>query len=67
MRYPAALSRRSGAAARTTTKQPRDPDFLRNAYADIPAAVQALRQYSMPIRYARARCPAHVGAHAGYN
>ena len=30
-------------------------DFLRNAYADIPAVVEALRQYWMPIRYARAR------------
>lgn len=30
-------------------------EFLRNAYADIPAAVEALRQYWMPIRYARAR------------
>lgn len=29
-------------------------DFLRNAYADIPAAVDAMRQYWMPIRYARA-------------
>ncbi|MBB4399190.1 YecA family protein [Bradyrhizobium sp. ERR14] len=29
--------------------------FLRNAHADIPAAVEALRQYWMPIRYARAR------------
>jgi len=29
--------------------------FLRNAYADIPAVVEALRQYWMPIRYARAR------------
>jgi len=29
-------------------------DFLRNAYADIPAAVEAMRQYWMPIRYARA-------------
>ena len=28
---------------------------LRNAYADIPAGVEALRQYWMPIRYARAR------------
>jgi uncharacterized protein len=27
----------------------------RNAHADIPAAVEALRQYWMPIRYARAR------------
>ena len=30
-------------------------DFLRNAYADIPAAVEATRQHWMPIRYARAR------------
>lgn len=30
-------------------------DFLSNAYADIPAAVEAVRQYWMPIRYARAR------------
>jgi len=30
-------------------------NFLRNAYADIPAAVEALRQYWMPIRYPRAR------------
>jgi len=30
-------------------------DFLRNAYADIPAVVEALRQYWMPIRYACAR------------
>jgi len=30
-------------------------DFLRNAYADIPAVVEALRQYWMLIRYARAR------------
>ncbi|MCK1713864.1 MULTISPECIES: YecA family protein [unclassified Bradyrhizobium] len=30
-------------------------DFLRNASADIPAAVEALRQYWMPTRYARAR------------
>jgi uncharacterized protein len=30
-------------------------DFLRNAYADIPAAVEAIRQYWMPIRYARRR------------
>jgi uncharacterized protein len=29
-------------------------DFLRNAYADIPTAVEAMRQYWMPIRYARA-------------
>ncbi|WP_338075757.1 YecA family protein [Bradyrhizobium septentrionale] len=30
-------------------------DFLRNAYADIPAVVEAMRQYWMPIRYPRAR------------
>lgn len=30
-------------------------DFLRNAHLDIPAAVEALRQYWMPIRYARDR------------
>jgi uncharacterized protein len=30
-------------------------DFLRNAYADIPAAVEAMRQYWMPTRYARVR------------
>lgn len=28
-------------------------DFLRNAFLDIPAAVEALRLYWMPIRYAR--------------
>lgn len=30
-------------------------DFLRNAHLDIPAVVEAMRQYWMPIRYARAR------------
>ena len=30
-------------------------DFLRNAHADIPAVVEAVRQYWMPIRYGRAR------------
>jgi uncharacterized protein len=29
-------------------------DFLRNAHADIPAVVEAMRQYWMPTRYARA-------------
>ncbi|MGY3622369.1 UPF0149 family protein [Bradyrhizobium sp. USDA 10063] len=29
--------------------------FLRNAHLDIPAAVEAMRQYWMPIRYARTR------------
>jgi uncharacterized protein len=30
-------------------------DLLRNAHLDIPVAVEALRQYWMPIRYARGR------------
>ncbi|MCC8942508.1 YecA family protein [Bradyrhizobium sp. Arg68] len=30
-------------------------DFLRSAYLDIPVAVEALRQYWMPIRYPRTR------------
>lgn len=30
-------------------------NFLRNAHLDIPATVEALRQYWMPIRYARQR------------
>jgi uncharacterized protein len=29
-------------------------EFLRNAHADIPALVEAMRQYWMPTRYARA-------------
>jgi len=29
-------------------------EFLRNAHSDIPAAVEAMRQHWMPIRYARA-------------
>ena len=29
-------------------------DVLRNAYLDIPPAVEAMRQYWMPIRYGRA-------------
>jgi uncharacterized protein len=29
-------------------------EFLRNAHTDIPAVVEAMRQYWMPIRYARA-------------
>jgi uncharacterized protein len=28
--------------------------FLHNAHSDIPAAVEAMRQYWMPIRYPRA-------------
>ena len=30
-------------------------EFLHSAHSDIPAAVEALRQYWMPIRYASAR------------
>ncbi|UPK22725.1 UPF0149 family protein [Bradyrhizobium sp. 131] len=30
-------------------------EFLRNAHADIPGVVEAMRQYWMPTRYARAR------------
>jgi uncharacterized protein len=30
-------------------------EFLRNAHADIPAVVEAMRQYWMPTRYARTR------------
>ena len=30
-------------------------EFLRNAHADIPDVVEAMRQYWMPTRYARAR------------
>ena len=30
-------------------------EFLRNAYLDIPPVVEAMRQYWMPIRYARNR------------
>jgi uncharacterized protein len=29
-------------------------EFLRNAHTDIPAVVEAMRQYWMPPRYARA-------------
>jgi hypothetical protein len=29
-------------------------EFLRNAHTDIPAVVEAMRQYWMPTRYARA-------------
>ena len=54
--HPAALSRRSGpSAARTDQRRAARPsNFLRNAHADIPAVVEAMRQYWMPIRYARA-------------
>ncbi len=35
-------------------KGPETKEFLRNAHTDIPAVVEAMRQYWMPIRYARA-------------
>ena len=34
--------------------RPETKEFLRNAHTDIPAVVEAMRQYWMPIRYARA-------------
>lgn len=34
-------------------KGPENKEFLRNAHTDIPAVVEAMRQYWMPIRYAR--------------
>ncbi|WP_454624860.1 UPF0149 family protein [Bradyrhizobium cenepequi] len=36
-------------------KGPQTEEFLRNAHPDIPAVVEAMRQYWMPTRYARAR------------
>jgi uncharacterized protein len=36
-----------------TRKGPKTEDFLRDAHTDIPAVVEATRQYWMPIRYAR--------------
>jgi uncharacterized protein len=37
-----------------TRKGPETEKFLREAHTDIPAVVEAMRQYWMPIRYARA-------------
>lgn len=37
-----------------TNKARQTEQFLRNAHGDIAAAVEAMRQYWMPIRYARA-------------
>ncbi|MEA2810200.1 MAG: uncharacterized protein QOJ17_4341 [Rhodospirillaceae bacterium] len=34
-------------------KVPKTEEFLRHAHTDIPAVVEAMRQYWMPIRYAR--------------
>jgi len=36
-----------------TRKGPDGKAFMRNAYTDIPAVVEAMRQYWMPIRYRR--------------
>jgi uncharacterized protein len=36
------------------SKGPATAEFLRNAHSDIPVVVEAMRQYWMPIRYARA-------------
>jgi len=35
-------------------KDPETKEFLRNDHTDIPPVVEAVRQYWMPIRYARA-------------
>jgi hypothetical protein len=51
--HPDTLSRRSGRPL--LGPQPRKDDDLSNAHLGIPAAVEALRQYWMPIRYKRAR------------
>jgi uncharacterized protein len=54
--HPDALLRRSGPpAARTTAAKDGEPGDLSSAHLGIPAAVEALRQYWMPIRYKRAR------------
>jgi hypothetical protein len=37
----------------STRKGPEGKAFLRKAYTDIPAVVEAMRQYWMPIRYRR--------------
>ena len=36
-----------------TRKGPKTEEFLRDAHTDIPEVVEAMRQYWMPIRYAR--------------
>ena len=36
-----------------TRKRPEGKAFMRKAYTDIPAVVEAMRQYWMPIRYRR--------------
>lgn len=41
-------------------------DFLRNAYLEIPAAAEALRQYWMPTIRTRPLIIADVEAHTGY-
>jgi uncharacterized protein len=41
-------------------------EFRRNAYSEIPAVVEAMRQYWMPTRYQRQLITAHVGPRTGY-
>ena len=38
-------------ALTTTTRNPRTPPLARNDWRDIPATVEALRQFWMPIRF----------------
>jgi len=53
--HPAAPCGRPGAsAARTDKKGPQDRRISARRHTDIPAVVEAMRQYWMPIRYARA-------------
>jgi uncharacterized protein len=54
--HPDALLRRPGRPL-LGPQPPKDdePGYLSNAHLGIPAAVEALRQYWMPIRYKRAR------------
>jgi hypothetical protein len=41
-------------AKEQSAPQPIDTELIEPACADIPAVVEAMRQYWMPIRYARA-------------
>jgi hypothetical protein len=53
--HPAALCGRSGqSAARTGKERSRDRGISAQRHTDIPALVEATRQYWMLIRYARA-------------
>jgi len=46
-----ALGRRSGKSLVRDRKRPKGKAFPRKAYTDIPAVVDAMRQYWMPIRF----------------